>query len=69
MYWPIVGIPMGTNCAYLIADFSLFSYERSFMLSLLKQMVNQIYPNKFQLNKTNSFGTDAPFLNLDSIDK
>ena len=35
------------------------------MLSLLKQMVNQINPNKFQLNKTNSFGTDAPFLNLD----
>ena len=29
-----VGIPMGTNCAPLIADVSLFCYEGDFMLSL-----------------------------------
>ena len=29
-----VGIPMGTNCAPLVADLSLFCYERDFMLSL-----------------------------------
>ena len=28
------GIPMGTNCAPLIADLFLFCYERDFMLSL-----------------------------------
>ena len=30
----IVGIPMGTNCAPLVADLFLFCYERDFMLSL-----------------------------------
>ena len=32
LYRQIVGIPMGTNCARLVADF--FCYERDFMLSL-----------------------------------
>ena len=31
---PIVGIPMGTNCAPLVADLFLFCYERDFMLFL-----------------------------------
>ena len=30
----LVGIPMGTNCAPLVADLLLFYYERDFMLSL-----------------------------------
>ena len=30
----IVGIPMGTNCAPLVADSFLFCYERDFMMSL-----------------------------------
>ena len=34
LYRQIVGIPMGTNCAPLIADLLLFCYERDFMLSL-----------------------------------
>ena len=34
LYRQIVGIPMGTNCAPLIADLFLFCYERDFMLSL-----------------------------------
>ena len=29
----IVGIPMGTNCAPLVADLFLFCYEREFMTS------------------------------------
>ena len=33
-YKQIVGIPMGTNCATLIADLFLFCYERDFMTSL-----------------------------------
>ena len=28
------GIPMGTNCAPLVADLFLFCYERDFMMSL-----------------------------------
>ena len=30
----IVGIPIGTNCAPLVADLFLFCYERDFMMSL-----------------------------------
>ena len=31
LYRQIVGIPMGTNCAPLVADLSLYCYERDFM--------------------------------------
>ena len=34
LYRQIVGIPMGTNCAPLVADLFLFLYEKDFMLSL-----------------------------------
>ena len=34
LYRQIVGIPMGINCALLVADLFLFCYERDFMLSL-----------------------------------
>ena len=34
LYRLIVGIPMGTNCASLVADLFLFCYERDFMMSL-----------------------------------
>ena len=34
LYRQIVGIPIGTNCAPLVADLNLFCYERDFMLSL-----------------------------------
>ena len=34
LYRQIVGIPMGTNCAPLVADLFLFCYEREFMLFL-----------------------------------
>ena len=33
LYRQIVGIPMGTNCAPLVADLFLFCYERDFMFS------------------------------------
>ena len=34
LYRQIVGIPMGTNCASLVADLFLFCYERDFMTTL-----------------------------------
>ena len=34
LYRQIVGIPMGTNCAPLVADLFLFCYERVSMTSL-----------------------------------
>ena len=36
VYQQIVGIPMGTNCAPLIADLFLYCYERNFMSNLKK---------------------------------
>ena len=33
LYRQVVGIPMGTNCAPLVADLFLFCYERDFMMS------------------------------------
>ena len=34
LYRQVVGIPMGTNCAPLVADLFLFCYERDFLMSL-----------------------------------
>ena len=34
LYRQVVGIPMGTNCAPLVAELFLFCYERDFMMSL-----------------------------------
>ena len=34
LYRQIVGIPMGTNCAPLVADLFLFCHERYFIMSL-----------------------------------
>ena len=36
VYQQIVWIPMGTNCAPLIADLFLYCYERDFMSNLQK---------------------------------
>ena len=35
VFQQIVGIPMGTNCAPLLADMFLYSYEEDFIQSLL----------------------------------
>ena len=35
VFQQIVGIPMGTNCAPLLADILLYSYEEEFIQSLL----------------------------------
>ena len=32
-----VGIPMGTNCAPLLADLFLYSYENKFLDKLIKE--------------------------------
>ena len=34
LYRQVVGIPMGHNCAPLVADLFLFCYEKDFMMSL-----------------------------------
>ena len=34
LYRQVVGIPVGTNCAHLVADLFLFCHERYFIMSL-----------------------------------
>ena len=71
----IVGIPMGTNWAPLVADLLLFCYERLHVVSTsrylddllnidnpyFEEMIGQIYPTEFQLNKANYSDTEATF--------
>ena len=37
LYRQVVGIPMGTNCAPLIADLFLYTFERDFIRNLVKE--------------------------------
>ena len=39
LFRQIVGIPMGTNCAPLVADLFLFCYEIDFMMSLSEEVI------------------------------
>ena len=59
LYRQIVGIPMGINCAPLVADLFLFCYERNFMLSLSDDNQSEVieafnstsrYLDEFSLN-------------------
>lgn len=61
IYRQVVGIPMGTNCAPLVADLFLYCYERDFMLSLKPDTQADII-NAF--NKTSRYLDDI--LNLDN---
>ena len=51
----IVGIPMGTNCAKLIADLFLFCYERDFMSNLHK---SKQYDLIYMFNDTSRYLND-----------
>ena len=53
LYRQVVGIPMGTNCAPLVADLFLFCYERDFNMSL---------SNDKQANVIDAFNTTSKYL-------
>ena len=61
LYRQIVGIPMGTNCAPLVADLFLFCYERDFMFSLSDNNQTDIIE---ALNSTSRYLDDL--LNIDN---
>ena len=60
LYRQIVGTPMGTNGAPLVADLFLFCYERDFMLSLSDNQTDIIEA----LNSTSRYFNDI--LNIDN---
>ena len=53
LYRQVVRIPMGTNCAPLVADLFLFCYERDFMMSLSDDK---------QADINNAFNTTSRYL-------
>ena len=53
VYRQVIGIPMGTNCAPLIADLFLFCYEREFMSTLNTDT---------QMNVINAFNDTSRYL-------
>ena len=55
LYRQIVGIPMGTKCAPLVADLFLFCYETDFMLSLSDNNQTDIFK---ALNSTSRYLDD-----------
>ena len=62
LYTQVVRIPMGTNCAPLVADLVLFCYERDFMMSLSDDK---------QANIVDAFNTTSRYLddtlNIDNV--
>ena len=61
LYRQIVGIPMGTNCAPLVADLFLFCYEKDFMTSLSNDNLADIIE---AFNSTSRYLDDL--LNIDN---
>ena len=62
LYRQTIGIPMGTNCALLVADLFLFCYERDFMKSLSRENQADIIE---AFNSTSRYLDDL--LNIDNI--
>ena len=61
LYRQIVGIPMDTNCAPLVADLFLFCYERDFMLSFSEDNQSDVIE---AFNSTSRYLDDL--LNIDN---
>ena len=61
-YRQTIGIPMGTNCAPLVADLFLFCYEKDFMKSLSSENQADIIE---AFNSTSRYPDDL--LNIDNI--
>ena len=63
LYRQIVGIPMGTDCAPLVADLILFCYEKNFMLSLSDNNQTDIFDtfNSTSRYLDDLFNIDNPY--------
>ena len=61
----IVGIPMGTNCAPLVADLFLFCYGRVFMLSLSDDNQSEVIE---AFNSTSRYLDDPLYIYNNSFD-
>ena len=64
LYRQVVGIPMGTNSAPLVADLFLFCYERDFMLSLSEDNQSDVIE---AFNSTSRYLDDLLALTITSL--
>ena len=60
----IIGIPMGTNCAPLLADIYLYSYEAEFIQSLLSAGKKKYIERSKHLSSTSHIDTSTTFCPL-----
>ena len=63
VYQQIVGIPMGSNCAALIADLFLYCYERDFMSELHKSKRHDLID---MFNDTSRYLDDTCIFTIDN---
>ena len=66
IYRQVIGIPMGTNCAPLIADLFLYCYESEFMTRINKDATKNDFIQKF--NNTYRYLDDILATNNDDFD-
>jgi hypothetical protein len=59
LFQQVVGIPMGTNCAPLLADLFLYSYESEFLQKLVKD--KKIHEVPFIINFSTDLTTVVKF--------
>ena len=71
IYRQVVGIPMGTNCAPLVADLFLYCYERDFMIKLQRDSQTDVIAafNNTSRYLDDIFNLDNPYFDsmMDSI--
>jgi hypothetical protein len=73
LFQQVVGISMGTNCAPLLADLFLYSYESEFLQNLVKDKkihearafnFTLIYPPELEIKETTYTASSASFVDL-----
>ena len=64
LFRQVVGIPMGNNCAPLVADLFLFCYERDFMMSLSDDKQADVID---AFNTTSRYLDDIYILNINHV--
>ena len=71
LYRQTIGIPMGTNCAPLVADLFLFCYERDFMNKRQKDCLWKSRSHENQADIIEAFNSTSRYLddllNIDNI--
>ena len=63
LFRQMVGIPKGTNCAPLLADLFLYSYENDFLDKVIKEGERKLAPKEFTISETTE-STSVVFISI-----